>query len=339
MNFYMFRNVFVIVGVCAAIATPAMADAWSDVVKAAKKEGSLVLFKTNALPAINAAIKTFEQKYGIRVDLVEGRSSEIRERITTDQNSGRFSGDVQIGGYTTSSLLYKMGTYQSHGVLPNAGADRIKTPLKDNGTILPFVLSRFSMLINTSLVKPGDEPQSWADLLAPKWKDKILSTDPRAGGNAQVTYAALHDTFGRPTIEKLAAQNPVFVRDPGVAYRRIAQGEFPILLPANVGDLNTLDGLPVKGYLPKEGAPYVDNTAMVLKNAPHPNAARLLLNSLFEDDTQILLSTFGEQPATGLLSDRLSTTARELLQAPLMKQPDPFRQEELAKVFVEIFGR
>ena len=84
----------------------------------------------------------------------------------------------------------------------------------------------------------------------------------------------MHDTFGKEFHEKLAAQKPVFSRDLANSERRVARGEFPLYIPFSLQNYNNLKGLPVKPIVPAEGRPYVRFDLTMLKNAPHPNAAR-----------------------------------------------------------------
>ena len=49
-------------------------------------------------PFHKTVIKAFEQKYGIKVDLLEARASEVRERVRVEQSAGRFLGDIHHNG-------------------------------------------------------------------------------------------------------------------------------------------------------------------------------------------------------------------------------------------------
>ena len=60
--------------------------AWEQVVAAAKKEGRLVLYSGAATPStLEPIMEAFQQRYGIKVDLLFGRPSETRERIRAEQ--------------------------------------------------------------------------------------------------------------------------------------------------------------------------------------------------------------------------------------------------------------
>ena len=132
------------------------------------------------------------------------------------------------------------------------------------------------ILVNTRLVKPEDEPKSWDDLNDPKWKGKILADDMRPLGSGNTMFAILQKKLGAAFNEKLAEQKPVFSRDLRNDARRVARGEYPIYVPQIFAFASDLKGLPVKVVIPKEGAPYAMMEFAMLKNAAHPNAARLI---------------------------------------------------------------
>jgi len=330
-------TVAVVVNLSAATAFGQATEAWDDVVAAAKREGSVVFYVGTIGIGPRALIGAFEKKYGIPVTLLHGRPTAIRERIHAEQGSGRFVADVHLGGLTTSAPELAAGIYQPHGTLRDIG--KLKPPFKDNGTLVPISTSRYAILVNTNLVKPEDEPKSWLDLLDPKWRGKILATDPRTTGGGNGLLGVLYDIWGRDFIEKFAAQKPVLVLDPIVGHRRTAQGESSIYLPVTIDDIPGLKGLPVKAAMPKEGAPYIQFTLAMFRNAPHPNAARLFMNYYLEDATQAALTTFGAQGTTGVISDQVPPDIRKLLETPFLGERDPMKKDDMVEVFTQVFGR
>ncbi len=187
-------------------------------------------------------------------------------------------------------------------------------------------MQAYGILVNTNLVKPADEPKSWKDLLADKWKGKILSDDPRAIGGAQVVFFATHDAFGLDFNQKLAAQNLVLSRDLRNDERRVARGEFPIYIPEQFAFSLDLKGLPVKLILPQEGSPYIGIVSVILRNAPHPNAARVFINHLLEVETQLLYAKGGQIPVVAGAIERTEGDTRRLAGAKLLGTTTPERQ-------------
>src|SRR3982074_2584131 len=90
---------------------------WDAVIAAAKREGQVVIYSSYVSPMTHQAIgRAFEQKYGIRVELLQGRG-EIREKARIEQASGRYLGDVLHTAITVairardeSQILQPLGT-------------------------------------------------------------------------------------------------------------------------------------------------------------------------------------------------------------------------------------
>jgi|SRR5712672_1338305 iron(III) transport system substrate-binding protein len=81
----------------AGFALPASAQdaSWDSVVAAAKKEGKVVVYNMAlGAPYFAAVVKSFEKEYGIAVESLDLRASELVERIRTEQSAGRYLGDV-----------------------------------------------------------------------------------------------------------------------------------------------------------------------------------------------------------------------------------------------------
>ena len=183
---------------------------------------------------------------------------------------------------------------------------------------MPVYVIHFGILANIDLVKPADEPKSWHDLLDPKWKGKILSDDMRALGSGSALFTATHEKLGREFHTRLAAQQLEFTRDVRGSQRRIVRGEYPFFIPFNVADILTLKGLPVKFIVPKEGAVYVVFDCAILKGAPHPNAARLLLDFMLSDEVQLIYASSGYGMTAGGLEGKLSAEMRQLSSLKLL---------------------
>jgi iron(III) transport system substrate-binding protein len=325
----------------ASAARPASAQAppeaeWRKVVEAARKEGKVVVYSgavgSPVVPKVGAA---FEAKYGIRMELLEARASELRERIRTEQTAGKLLGDVSYNGSTTTALQLAEGAFQPYGALPNAG--RPVAPFKADGTRVPIYVIQYGILVNTEMVKPAEEPKSWKDLLDPRWKRKILSDDLRALGGGAVFFMVTLQAFGREYQEKLAEQQLHMNRELRGTYPRVARGEYPVYIPFTLPDILDLKGLPVKAIVASEGCPYVRFDGTILKNAPHPNAARLLLDFFLSDEAQLIYANMGFVSVVGGLESKVAAEARPLAQAKLLGTTDPKLQEEMLKLARQIY--
>ncbi|MGD9884011.1 MAG: ABC transporter substrate-binding protein [Reyranella sp.] len=332
------RDVLGLLAIAPAIIAPAMAqdDDWAKVVEAGKKEGKLVIYTASIGSVFHkAVIKSFEQKYGITVEMLEARASEVRERVRVEQAAGRFLGDIHHNGSTTTWLMMRDGNFQPHGVVPNVRS--IVPPYEADEIRIPCEVISYGLMVNRNLVKPGDEPKSWKDILDPRWTGKILSDDYRALGGGAVFFVVMHNTFGKEFLEKLATQKPVFSRDIQNSERRVARGEYPLYLPFSLQNYNNLKGLPVKPIVPAEGRPYVRFDLTMLKNAPHPNAARLFMNHYLEPDSQIVFANAGYNPVVGGVVEKTIPEIRSLLATKALGTTVPERQDAMLALAKEIF--
>lgn len=315
--------------------TPADAE-WKKVIEAARKEGKVSMY-TGAVgsPAFPKIAAAFEAKYGVRLDVLEVRASELRERVRTEQASGKVIGDVSHNGSTSTGLQIAEGTFQPHGPLPNA--KRAVAPFAADDIRVPIYVIPYGILVNTDMVKPADEPKSWKDLANARWKGKILADDMRALGGGAVFFMVTYRKLGREFHDRLAEQQPHMNRELRGNYPRVARGEYPVYVPFTVPDILDLKGLPVKLIVPTEGCPYVRFDGAIFKGAPHPNAARLLVDFLLGDEVQLIYANLGFVSVVGALDAKTAPEARAFTQVKLLGTTDYTLQEEMLKTAKQIY--
>lgn len=312
-------------------------DEWGKVVAAARKEGHVVLYSAFVgLAAHQNLKKDLEATYGITVDILEARASEVRERIRIEQAAGRFAVDVSENGRTTTTLQIEQDhVFDPHGMLPSAG--RLKAEFRADDIRVPVFAIVYGILANTRLVKPDDEPKSWLDLADPRWKGKILSDDFRALGGGGVLFYVLEDHYGRDVLEKLAKQDLKFSREIPANERRIARGEYPLYVPVSLTSVPELKGLPVKFLAPREGLPFIGYDLALLKNAPNPNAARLLMEYCIGQKMQQAYANLGLLPVTADPLSGVDPAVAELGKSKLLGTTDPARMDQLLALARQIY--
>ena len=284
-----------------ASAGPASADAMADLVAAAKAEGELTII---AVPrdwcAYGAVIDDFKAKYGLKVNELNpdaGSGDEIEAIKANKDNKGPQAPDVVDVGLSFGPSSKADGLLQPYKV---STWDTIPDEQKDpEGYWYGDYYGVLSFEINADLV--GNLPQDWADLMKPEYANSVaLSGDPRTSNQSimSVFASGLSATGGNVDgaadagLKFFAELNKAgnFVPVGGGA-APLAQGTTPITIRWDylaLGDRDTLKGNPkVEVVVPKTGVIAGVYVQAISAYAPHPNAAKLWMEHLYSDESQI----------------------------------------------------
>jgi iron(III) transport system substrate-binding protein len=152
-----------------------------------------------------------------------------------------------------------------------------------------YILRLFStrtpiFYLNTDKVKP-EEIRSAQDLLNPKFKGKMIISDPALPGIGSSDSARFYIQYGEDFVKKLYIdQDPMISRNRRQIGDELARGGRPIAMGAEDEEMERLqkEGFPIKRVYSLSGmsdivSPSVGHVAAFNK-APHPNAAKLFVN-------------------------------------------------------------
>ena len=148
---------------------------------------------------------------------------------------------------------------------------------------------------NTDLVKKEEAPKSFADLLEPKWKGKIVKAHPGYSGTIMTATFQMQRDLGWGYFEKLAAQNVMQVQSSADPPKRLALGERAVMADGNeynIFQIKEKNG-PVEAVYATEGSPLIVGPTGMFKAAPNPNAAKLFCNYSFSPECQQLIIDVG----------------------------------------------
>lgn len=293
------RKVFLaLLPVVAAMAGPGISQAasWEQIVADAKKEGKVALYVSDAMgQMLEKALAPFTERYGIKVESLLMRSREVRTRLSVEVRAGRVMGDIAVIGSTSLAGMWDDGLLE-HWLPPSIN---ILPPelLKEAGVpetpLVPIAVNLEGVLINTNLVPTKREPKCWRDLLDPFWRGKIVLDDPRSAGAGHSWFRALIQIpdLGEAFHRRLAENKPFIMAGGGSTEnaRMVEAGQFSIGIPVTTGLVRDRQGLPVRMVIACEGMSYSLNGAAVAKGAPHPNAAKALLEFLISEETQRII--------------------------------------------------
>jgi iron(III) transport system substrate-binding protein len=278
-----------------AAAPPASAIT-PDLIAAAKKEGKVVYYTSIDLPMAEKIAKAFEAKFpGLSVRVERSGAERVFQRIAQEYSSRITAVDV-----VNSSDAAHFIAWRQEGILaphvPEDVAKHYPAEHKDpEGLFASFRVGLSVIGINTNLVKPEEAPKSFADLLDPKWKGKIVKAHPGYSGTIMTATQQIVRDLGWEYLEKLAQQNVMQVQSASDPPKKLALGERAVQADGNEYNLFQLkeQGRPVEPIYAAEGTPVVVGPNGIFKNAPNPNAARLFQNWCFSAECQQLIIDVG----------------------------------------------
>lgn len=268
---------------------------WQDILNAAKKEGKVVVAGSPDPVMRNEVIPKFTARYGIPIEFIAGRSSQIVSRVQTERSAGIFNVDVYLSGPdTTANTLYGeklVDPLKPLLILPEV-VDGAKWKQGKLWFIDPeerYVVRAFSSVaslffINADVVKP-EEMRAAKDLLNPKWKGKISAEDPSTIGAGSNQAARFYFELGEDFVRKLYIdQQPVPTRDRRQMTDWLARGTQPICLDCREDDVRPLEkeGFKLMEIFELSGMSSTINGSpwllTVANRRPNPNAARVFVN-------------------------------------------------------------
>jgi iron(III) transport system substrate-binding protein len=260
-------------------------------IEAARKEGEVNWYSTQIISQlVRPVTAAFERKYpGIKVRGTRANATEVAIKIINETRAGRVQSDVFDGTQTVVPLKKEGFVLQW---LPDS-AKEYPPELKDpQGYWIANNLFILTPAFNTSLVSRGTEPKTYQDLLDPKWRGKLawngFPTASGMGGFVGTVLAEMGEEKGRAYLRELAKQHVANL--PGSAREVLDQviaGEYAVALQIfnHHAVISARKGAPVD-WIKMEPATETLSVISVHKSAPHPNAAKLLVDFITSKEGQ-----------------------------------------------------
>ena len=277
---------------------------WEKIVEAAKKEGQV---NTWGQPAVThpAIIEAFNKRYpSIKVVTVLGHSQELN-RLIAERRARKYLADVYSSGPAVIREAYIAGFMQPlrpHLILPDVtdaskwyGGKHIwSDPEKKFLFVYEGTPASASMAYNTKRM-PKLEIRSYWDVLNAKYRGDIGFFSYGGGGTVPTPMLALYynSLVGPKFLERLFGEMDLTItRGRRQATDWLARGKYTLCFMCRGLEQAQKAGLPVEAIrgsqIKEAGALASGNSSLVgfVKDAPHPNAAKVFINWLLSRDGQ-----------------------------------------------------
>jgi iron(III) transport system substrate-binding protein len=268
-------------------------------VRKAQAEGTLTFYTVPPDATVRRVVDAFTKRWGVKATWTRFGTAALQDRYGSESSAGNPGADlILISNSPWVGFAEQKGWIIGPAQAGIPGWPKGKVPplypkkfLTNSGSAVTQ-LQPSGIMFNKNQVSAADAPKTWKDLLDPKWKGKIILTDPTSSpAFVDLWWAVAKKNGGMDFLRKLRAQASRLY--PGVAplTQALASGEAAIAAP----------GVPALfAPLAAQGAPIGMDTPDVTtgpeavigitKDAKHPNAARLFAYFLLTPGGQALLN-------------------------------------------------
>ena len=290
-----------------------------ELIAAAQEEGGVVLYAGgHTRPGLELLQEEMQELWGIQVTFTREDSGAIANSVSAELASGSLNADaVSLTDPET------MQQWADDGVIADAevpNLDDVTEGLDDpDNPQVPYSLVPLGIMYNSAETDPADLPTTWEELASGDY-GAVVSADPGASGTALAYYTMITELYGEEWIDQLATRQ-VSVTDSSLALAQLVlTGEADIGIPAIESAVISAaeEGEPLEIAYMEDGVPTFASEVAMLTDAPHPNAAKLLVQYHLSEEFQTALAeqggrsvlVDGPQPPTGAdLSDATLLTA------------------------------
>ncbi|MBI3050589.1 MAG: ABC transporter substrate-binding protein [Acidobacteria bacterium] len=309
------------------------ADRQQRVLAGAKQEEVVSVYTSlntqDSVPLISA----FEKKYGIKTELWRSASERVVQRAVSEARARRFACDVLETNGPEMEAMFREGLLeQFHS--PHF-AELAPGSFRPHGHYVADRFNFFTIGYNTTLVPPDGVPDSYEDLLHPRWAGRVgLEAGDVDWFGAMVKH--MGEEPGLAYFRKLAGLKPQMRSGHSLLGQLLASGELPLV--ANLYNHNverlTIQGAPVKwkALMPTFGRP---NAIGVARRAPHPHAALLFVDFVLSKEGQDVLAERSRVPASRAVNSHLNDFPFEMIDPSITLDED----EKWTKLWSDLFLR
>lgn len=319
-----FRAIIVTSLAAIGLMQAAAAQSIDQLYEAAKKEGALVLYGGGPITLYESWAREFEQRFpGIKVAVKAGSSNVLDQEIDAQMKAGNLQVDMAV-----LQTIQDYERWKKAGVLlpfRPEGFDKIDDEWKDkDGAYVGITVNGLSYAYNSAKLPGASVPKSALDFLNPEFKGKIITTYPHVDDITLYLYQTLVDKYGPEFLDKLKANQPIFVRGHLGVSRAIAAGDertvsFDSFVGMSLAEAKA--GKPIVTVVSEvDPLPVAAQTAAIFKDAPHPNAAKLYISWYLQPEQQARQGTWSSRsdvapppPLKPLSSYRVANSYRSFI--------------------------
>lgn len=278
------RRMAMVAGGLSLAAPPARAQEMAQLEAAAAKEGALTWYTAHTDgETAQLMLDGFMRQYpAIKGSVIRTTAQVAYQRLLQDIKNGIRQCDV----FSSTDLGHDEALRDDGRFLKwtPAGAATLRPEFRDldpGNTYYPTLAELVVPIYKTDKVTEAQAPRNWPDFLDPRWRNQVSVGHPAFSGTVGTWVVAMKKLYGWEFFEKLEKNKPLIGRSVNDAVGVLTSGERIVGIgPSGLSQVTAARGNPVGISYPTDGAVLIVSPSAVMKDAPHPAAARLFVEWL-----------------------------------------------------------
>jgi iron(III) transport system substrate-binding protein len=260
----------------------------------ARKEGKVVWWTAHyALSAAEAVRDAFVAKYpGIEVEFIRQTAQVVYQRLS--QNLKAKVREVDVFASTDEAHYLTLKNQGALAAYTPLGLSNLPKAFQGIDADHTYHVGALGLVLINHRAKLAGPPQKWTDLYDDKWQKQITVGHPGFSGYVGNWVLAMADKYGWDYFTKLAKGKPKINRSIFDTVTDIVGGERTVGAgPDNLSLESKAKGNPIEIQFPSDDSILIVSPVAILKDAPHPNAARLFESFFYTREySQTMAKTF-----------------------------------------------
>ena len=251
----------------------------ADVAKA-EQEAALVLYSPDPEDGSARLLEAFRREFPkITTNFIRLQTGALYQKLQTERRAKVYLVDVlQLTDIGFVLDMQKRDGYMRY-VSPEMSGYKTAYKSTPEGywTWSSFIMA--GIAYNPKLVSADQVPQSWKDMLNPRWAGSV-SVKGSTSGLQHVGWYELKKLYGDDYWKKFTELKPRGFDSYVQQYDRLVSGQDAIAHTAQLSGylLAKAKGAPIEFVFPEEGMVNTPGVMGVVAEAPHPNAAQLFMD-------------------------------------------------------------
>jgi len=231
-----------------------------------------------------------KSKYNIEIEYIPGSGADIYSRLESEGFENP-KADLVVTSPDYAFLLASKGVLANIPWKELENAKYVDEKFKQFKNVEIFSID-VALLGHLPQYVSADEINSYRDLADPKWDGKIMVRDPRTA-QASWLYFSLRQKYSEEEawdiMVKIYKNAIRYTTGSGDVERALSAAEawmMPVISAGQITLIKVQSGVECRGKVPEEGAMLMINCIVMLKNAPHPEAAKIFLDYILSETAQ-----------------------------------------------------